>query len=142
MRQSNDRRISQNPAGYLVQSIRDDYVPPAGVNVNRKAGPVLSDDLSKHACLAAKRARSRRPSGKTEMFHVETSRATEYLSAMPSRRREELEDCGDRPAHRVLAEGYQRALAAGKAEVAEQYRQVIVEQYLRETLQTEFGYTN
>ena len=40
-------------------------------------------------------------------------------------------------ARRVPAEGYRRATAAGNAEVAEHYRQVIVEQYLRDVVGTD-----
>lgn len=131
MRMVNDRRISQNPAGYLVQSIRDDYVPPAGMG--GRACRHTSERTTAAASPAKRRVVSK-PRAKREMFHVETSRAIEHLSSMSVPEREALEASAMAQAHRVLAEGYRRALAAGKAEVADQYRQVIVEQYLRDVI--------
>ncbi len=131
LRQKDDRRISRNPAGFLVQSIRDDYVPPAGfggrpsrVSVSRRAADARENHRAtpKTACSNAK------------VFHVETSHAMQYLSGLSPSAREELEAKAMKHARRVPADGFHRATAAGKAEVADQYRQVILEQYVREII--------
>lgn len=131
LRRRGDRRISQNPAGFLVQSIRQDYVPPAGFPdktpgsvVGRSAGPSAS---GRSALAPTPRRRSR-------ACRVEPRPALEYLSRLSASEREELEAKAMMHARRLAVEGYERATAAGNVEVAAHYRQVILDQYLREVL--------
>ena len=48
LRQKDDRRISRNPAGFLVQSIRDDYVPPAGFGQKAAAAAGCRSRCARH----------------------------------------------------------------------------------------------
>lgn len=128
LRQKDHRLISRNPAGFLVQSIRDDYVPPAGL-IEEALGPTSTKRIV-GAC-AKSGVPPRKARRGVAMSHAETPWATQFLSGLSPAEREELEAKAMQSAHRVPAAGYRRATAAGNAEVAEHYRQVIVEQYLR-----------
>lgn len=130
LRQKDDRRISRNPAGFLVKSIRDDYVPPAGLErVSRVGASARGSATRTNQRKALKKACQ-----SAAMFHVETSHAAQYLSQLSPSDREQLEAKAMMHARRVPADGFQRATAAGNAEVAEYYRQVIMEQYVREMI--------
>jgi hypothetical protein len=128
LREKRDRRISQNPAGFLVQSIRMDYAPPAGLgneayysSAYQTAGQKEHDERG----LPAKvRIRSK-------VCHVETSPVEEYLSRLSASEREELEAKAIKQARRLPAEGYQRATTARNADLAQYYLLVMLEQYLR-----------
>ena len=128
LRQKDDRRISRNPAGFLVQSIRMDYAPPAGLrNGTCHSGAYQPAGQKEHGgrVLPAKvRIRSK-------VCHVETSPVEEYLSRLSPAEREELEVKAIKEAHRVPAAGYRRATASRNADMAQYYRQVMLEQYLR-----------
>jgi len=63
LRRKGDRRISQNPAGFLVQSIRDDYLPPAGFGAGqaRRRGLAVQAPPRSQGLPRGKLARSRVP---------------------------------------------------------------------------------
>jgi len=69
--------ISKNPAGFLVQSIRDDYLPPAGLRPKPRLAVVTKPDKEdrREEVLRAKRA-----SPQSDVFHEEQSAELEYLS--------------------------------------------------------------
>ena len=89
LRQTDDRRISRNPAGFLVQSIRDDYVPPAGLGRNgvRQRCRSVAGRNDRESAVAARQ----RLASESTMYHVETSPVAEYLSRLVAAEREELE---------------------------------------------------
>jgi hypothetical protein len=122
----------RNPAGFLVQSIRDNYVSPAGLEPNvRRHIAVLRPAETRKSARNAARSKVSDISG---LYHVEQLPFAEYLTRLSSTERRELEELAITNAHRIPAAGYQRAVATGNDSLASHYRQVIVEQHLRETL--------
>ena len=105
LRQKQDRRISRNPAGYLVKSIRDDYSLPAGVaeKTDRRA-----------TCLALARngptnsAVSRRVATETGESQAE-QRVREYLVHLSPAERSQLEQDALESASGIAADGFRRA---------------------------------
>jgi len=126
LRGKGDRRISRNPAGFLVQSIRHDYAPPA--NLGQIAIPSRAKDTPA-------KSKPRRPNGKAAqgMFHVEPSPVAEILAGLSMSERAELEASAVTRARGIPADGYRRALAANNTTLAEEYRQVILQQHLRQS---------
>jgi len=125
LRRTNDRRISRNPAGFLVQSIRDNYLPPAGFV--EKAFTSNTRQSSGSGGRESSKLR-RRP----KVCRVETSPVVDYLSRLSASEREELEAKAVSEARGLPAEGYRRATEARNSKRAQHYRQVIVEQYVRQ----------
>src|SRR3954449_1054324 len=51
----NDRRVQRNPAGYLVESIRQNYSPPKGYESTAERSRKLeADEQRRHEDVAAK----------------------------------------------------------------------------------------
>ena len=126
LRKSGDRRISRNPAGYLVKSIREDYAPPAGFPA--KAGPPVSETSIIGQAIVSSRAH-RKPA---ETRASESDRQVEqYLASLSAEGRDELESAAIANARGLPADGLRRSLASGKAAVADQYRRVIVRQHVQ-----------
>jgi hypothetical protein len=122
----------RNPAGFLVQSIRDNYVSPAGLEQNvRRNRVVLRPAETRKSARNATRPKA---SGINGLCHVEQSPFAEYLARLSAAERNELEEHAISHAHRIPAEGYRRAMETGNDHLAHYYRQVIVEQHLKETL--------
>jgi len=133
LRQKGDRRISRNPAGFLVQSIRDDYLPPA--NLAQQGSGCHAHRASCVNGSGRGSPPNRRP--RSRVCHVEGSPVLDYLARLTPSAREELEAKAISGARGLAAEGYRRAMAAGKTELAQHYRQVMVEQYLRDAIPTD-----
>ena len=134
LRQGRDRRISQNPAGFLVQSIRNDYAPPASLtrqgdssNACRHSSPVENAGV----------VLSPKPRIRPKVCHVEKSPVAEYLSRLSASDRAELEAKAILQARGLPATGYRRATAAGNHDRAEHYRQVMLEQYLTQVIKAD-----
>jgi len=128
LRRGHDRRISQNPAGFLVQSIRNDYAPPSGL-VRRGACSTASRFSSPAGNTGA--VLSPKPRVRAKVCHVENSPASEYLSRLSASERDELEAKAIGQARGLPAEGYRRAITAGNAGLAQHYRQVITSQHIQ-----------
>ena len=128
LRQKRDRRISRSPAGFLVQSIREDYaIPP---ELRPEASSPVSRRSSGRDVRNALTASSN--SGVVAKARVEDrSPVAEYLARLSTSERAELEAEAILQARGVAAAGYQRATASDKASLAQQYREVIIEQHLR-----------
>jgi hypothetical protein len=127
LREKGDRRISRNPAGFLVQSVRQDYSPPAGL------GQIAIPSRAKDTPAKSK---PRRPRGKAAQgtFHVGPSPVVEILACLSMSERVEREASAVMRTHGIPADGYRRALAANNAALAEKFRQVILEQHLRQSV--------
>jgi hypothetical protein len=125
-----DRRISRNPAGFLVQSIRHNYSPPAGlgnkVSCFNAGQPARTKDHNERFLSAKIRIQF-------EVGDAESSVVTQYLSQLPASERAELEGKALLQAHGLPAEEYWRATMAGNTGLAQHYRDVIVKQHLRRT---------
>ena len=128
LRQKRDRRISRSPAGFLVQSIRADYaIPP---ELRPEASNLVSRRSSERDVRNALTASSN--SGVVAKARVEDrSPVAEYLAQLSTSERAELEAEAILQARGVAAAGYQRAIASDKAALAQEYREVIIEQHLR-----------
>jgi len=131
LRQKQDRRISRNPAGYLVKSIRDDYSLPAGVaeKTDRRA-----------TCLALARngptnsAVSRRVATETSESQAQ-QRVREYLVHLSPAERSRLEQDALEGASGIVADGFRRAMASAHEGLAAHYRNVILQQHVLSLLQ-------
>ena len=119
-----NRQAPRNPAGYLVQSIRDDYDIPKGF-------PEAS----------GQRDRCKRPSqgfGKRAPRHKASNesgasrqaRLDRYLRSLTPEKRKRLEEEAIASADPLLASAYGRALAEGTELLADVYRCVILEKHL------------
>jgi hypothetical protein len=132
LRQQRDRRISQNPAGFLVQSIRDDYLPPPGFGQEVPRSNTRSRVASDAAGTVAL---SPRPSRILKACPRKEVSTADYLSRLSASERGELEAKAIAQARVVPADGYRRAVAEGNSERVEHYRQVILKQYIEEVVQ-------
>ncbi|MBN2577892.1 MAG: replication initiator protein A [Pirellulales bacterium] len=130
---SRDSRVSKNPAGYLVQSIRKDYLPPAGFQkkasttmkkLNRK---VLSETKTPH----------QNKSLETKVFYVEQKRMENYLSGLSPAELGQLETAALKASSSILSKGYARAKESGNQKLVDEYRRCILERYLKTFLGAE-----
>ena len=98
LRGKGDRRISRNPAGFLVQSIRQDYAPPTGLG--HIAIPSRAKDTPG-------KSKPEYPRGKAAqgMFHVEPSLISEILDNLPPSERGELEAIAVSQARGIAVDG-------------------------------------
>ncbi len=122
----------KNPAGFLVQSIRQNYVSLAGPEA--RIGRHCAVLWPAETCKPAGNATRSKVSGSNGSHHVEQSPFAEYLSRLSSTKRRELEDIAVSKAHGIPAQGYQRAMKMGNDQLVSHYRQIMVEQHLTETL--------
>jgi hypothetical protein len=121
----------RNPAGFLVQSIQQDYAPPAGLLPKPHQDRV--PPLVAHHGVKRKVTGQEAPDT-ARVCHVEHQPFTEYLSRLSSAERSELEQNAISQSRGLPADGYRRALESGNEQLAEDYRQVILQQHLRATL--------
>ena len=130
LRKNGDRRISRNPAGYLVKSIREDYAPPAGFPA--KADPPVSE-----AAIVGRGDSGSRPRRQTADTRLAESdrQIDQYLDSLSVEARDEMKSAAVATAHGLPADGLRRSLASGKTAVADQYRRLIVRQYVKELLE-------
>lgn len=121
----------RNPAGFLVQSIKQDYASPAVLE--RKA---LRKPIPRLEAWPPARGGSacKRDAGTPNVCHVEHTPFLEYLSQLSAAEREELEENAILEGRGLAAEGFRRALEAGNELLARNYRQILVEQHLRATV--------
>lgn len=121
-----DRRLARNPAGYLVQSIRDDYALPAGVVParSRQATP----RTSKQAATAAE---VESPDGGASPITAEMQAVESYLAAQSEEELGCLTEAALGAAPRLAADGYRRAVSAGRDRIAQEYRGHLLRRYVR-----------
>lgn len=122
-----DRRVSRNPAGYLVESIRKAYAPPKGFEASsertRRLAEAaerrrLADDERERVC-GARRAGDER----------EESRLSAYWEALDGAGREELQRRAIEGASAFLARQYRRHAGRGDEREAF-YLRAIVEEHI------------
>ncbi len=122
--QRKDRRVSKNPPGYLVQSIRDDYQTPLD---NRAGQWRRKEPFHQNSEL--------RPTQSGPCHagdgHGEEQKMDEYLRGLSSAGLERLEEDALATAPRILAEGYARAQRSGNRRLLEEYRRCILQRHLR-----------
>jgi hypothetical protein len=124
------RRVSRNPPGYLVKSIREDYVTPVGLLVK------ACQSSSESAVVVKDIARDRVQRRAKEIRLSESDRRIdEYLAALSVEERIKLECTAVAKARGLPANGLRRSIALGKEAVAADYRQVIVRQHVERLLE-------
>ena len=124
LRRAGDRRVSRNPPGYLVKSIREDYVTPVGLLVK------ACQSSSESAVVVKDIARDRVQRRAKEIRLSESDRRIdEYLAALSVEERIKLEMCrrcegsgssGKRasPVYCIGKRGGRRRLPAGNRSTA------------------------
>jgi hypothetical protein len=117
-----DKRVSKNPPGYLVQSIREDYQAPRDGGAN---------DLPRRRPPAMKQVR---PSGRPVCGRADSQEeqvAKDYWNGLSPAAQRVVEADAMASAPRILAEGFARAKESGNSRLSEEYRQGILLRYLR-----------
>jgi hypothetical protein len=118
-----DARISKNPAGYLVQSIRKDYVPPFEF---QKPSCVLKSKASVKA-----KASERNRHLETKKFYVEQQQIEKHLAELSAEELAELEIDALKSSPSFLVRSFQRVVASGSETLVRQYRRCLLERHLR-----------
>ena len=120
-----DARISKNPAGYLVESIRKDYAPPMELRKMTSFSVVKSNapEQSK-ACGPVKRRQNKK-------FYVEQQRIEKHLAELSGEGLAELEIEALKSSPSFLVKSFQRAVASGSETLVRQYRRCLLERHLR-----------
>ena len=98
-----DNRVSRNPAGYLVQSIREDYQPPAGLN--RKTTPRSTVKPQSTTETPTTGQNGPRPSSQDRLSQAEETRMRDYLATLSPEDRARVEAEAAEIAPPFLAEG-------------------------------------
>lgn len=123
-----DRKVSRNPAGYLVRSIRDDYAAPAGFEPEseraRRAEEVRRAEQEKAEAEAEAQAREA----------ARLARVRAYWEGLPLSTRENLESEALRSGNPAFLRRYRAAMASGDLSLAESYKKLLVEQTIEERL--------
>ncbi len=123
-----DKKVSQNPAGYLVQSIRDDYQPPKGFlpQAEREQGEWERAERQKQQAEAERQREARREARR----RAERAPVDAYLAALTGAQRRQLEAEALRQATGFLAE----RVSQGNGRFAEAARRHIIEDYVKKLL--------
>ncbi len=129
LRRAGDRRVSRNPAGYLVKSIREDYAPPVGL----LAKACQSSSESAVVVTDIARDRVQRPAKEIRVSESDR-RIDQYLAALSVEERSKLESVAVAKARGLPAKGLRRSIALRKEVFATHYRQVIVRQHVERLL--------
>ena len=120
LRQAKERASIRNPAGYLVKSIREGYLPPAN--------------------LMTKKGRAKRATEPTRVVPVVKDPSCEaidaYLRSLSKQESDALELEALGRADRHLVEGYQRSKQAGGAAFTV-YRRMVLEREAKHRLATQ-----
>ncbi|MCC7086529.1 MAG: replication initiator protein A [Pirellulales bacterium] len=120
-----DARISKNPAGYLVESIRKDYTPPPEIPTTVSLAAVKSNPPEQSKA----RKRIERPEDKK--FYVEQQQIEEHLAGLSAERLAELEVEALKSSPSFIVERFRDAVASGSEALTRQYRRCLLERHLR-----------
>jgi hypothetical protein len=126
-----DARISKNPAGYLVQSIRKDYVTPVGLQ-KMSLGSVAKKPDRKPSAQQKTRREIRCP--ETNEFYVEQGRIQKHLAGLSADELAQLENDALKTSPLFLAKSFQRAVASGSENLIREYRRCLLEHHLQAIL--------
>ena len=126
-----DARISKNPAGYLVQSIRKDYVTPVGLQ-KMSLGSVAKRPDGKSS--AEKKTRREIKCPENNEFYVEQGRIQKHLAGLSADELTQLESDALKTSPSFLAKSFQRAVASGSENLIREYRRCLLEHHLQAIL--------
>ena len=123
-----DARISRNPAGFLVQSIREDYEPPPGICRRPDLHPRRDGRVP------------RRPKSRARLADRErlaaASQVQDYLAQLSLEELIALEDRAVAVAPVLMADGYQRTKRSGQERLFHDYRDQILVRYVETLLES------
>ena len=127
LREGRDRRVSRNPAGYLVKSIREDYQPPAGLpgTTSQQDTPAGGGRTSSDPCRRRQANAAERRSIRADL------QVDGYLAKLSPAERSQVEAEAISTADKLATEGLRRAVEEGSAKRANVYRQAIVNRHVR-----------
>jgi hypothetical protein len=120
-----DARMSKNPAGYLVESIRKDYAAPAEF---RNTRPVSVGKST--ASVNAKQSKGGSPT-EDKKFYVEQQEIQKHLAGLSAEGLAELEIEALKSSPSFLVKSFQRAVASGSEALVGEYRRCLLERHLR-----------
>ncbi|MGA2617140.1 MAG: replication initiator protein A [Thermoguttaceae bacterium] len=130
LRKTGDRRVSRNPAGYLVKSIREDYAPPVGF-LARACRPSSETVIAGRGVVKNEVGQDA-----ATIYASESDRKIEqYLAALSAEERSGLEEAAVTKARGFAAKGLQRLITEGKQDVADYYRMAILRQHVQRLLE-------
>ncbi len=117
LRQNKNRISIRNPAGYLVKSIRDGYLPPGNMSSN----------------TSSTKASPKQVIAPTPSHDPDEQRVEEFLSTLDPQQLNELEEMALKHAEPHLVDGYERSKESGGATFAV-YRQMLREREAKRRL--------
>ncbi|CAN5905813.1 hypothetical protein BH23PLA1_BH23PLA1_31640 [soil metagenome] len=132
MKEAKDRRLGRNPAGYLVQSIRDDYLPPAGYEPKA--------DRDRRAAEAEAHRRKERPDAEADSAAEEAQQAriAEYWKALSSADRQALQERALATTNSYFRGQYRRHQGTGTP-AERRYLKLILDAHIAELLEAQEG---
>lgn len=122
-----DARISKNPAGYLVQSIRKDYMPPTGLPKMLNGSVVEMPNMK----TSVKETMQKKNVRENKKFYVEQERIQNHLAGLSAEGLAELEIAALKSSPSLLVKSFRRAVDSGSENLAREYRRCLLENHLR-----------
>jgi hypothetical protein len=125
-----DRRLGRNPAGYLVQSIRDDYAAPPGFEPEADRARRLEAEQGQRRAQAEARRQDRQEERDREQ--AQQARIAAYWDALGPAQRETLEAQALAGSHPLL--GLYRRHQGQGTPAERRYRKLILDAHILERL--------
>lgn len=131
--QTKDKRVSKSPAGYLVESIRDDYAAPKGYVSKADRAKRVADEEARRKKLEESKKRAEAEQQARE--EAEQKRIADYLKSLTADEREALETEALANANAFFLQQYRRAKGNPASEAM--YRKLIVDTHVTGILEAE-----
>ena len=125
LRQKQDRRISKNPAGFLVKSIREDYQSPTCME---------RDDTRPRVRKPLENVAIRPHNADQKRFDKEQKAVQDYLAGLSPPGLFQLETEALKASPTLLAERYASATESGNQTLIAEYRRCVRERHVRTIL--------
>jgi len=123
-----DAKISKNPAGYLVQSIRKNYMPPIGLRKNQLDSTLHVPD---RMAPAERNILQGNKHVENDKFYVEQDRVRKHLAGLSAEALAELEIEALKSSPSFLVKSFRRAVDSGSENLVQEYRRCLLERHLR-----------
>jgi hypothetical protein len=124
LRANNGQRLSKNPAGYLVHSIRNDYAPPAGFASKADREKMTRARHRKRSQVAERLAR--RKAEADARLDAQKDPILRYWNSLSPAEQERVRDAALADADSWLLERYEGA----KPHLAKHFLQIIIDRYI------------
>lgn len=122
-----DARISKNPAGYLVQSIRKDYMPPTGLPKMPHGSVVEMPNVK----TSVEKKMQKKNVRENKKFYVEQERIQKHLAGLSAEGLAELEIAALKSSPLLVVKSFRRAVEAGSENLVREYRRCMLETHLQ-----------